>query len=124
MQASRLTELSLKCPYPEDGWFFAHLAAATRLHSLSIEHSLTDQPAFTASEEAEALLGLALSRLTGLTALSLSGVCQHSVPDSVGAMAALQARGPGPAVGLAWRRGAGNACTHRLCPALGRPQLE
>lgn len=72
-----------------------HLAAATQLRSLAIEHSLTDQEPFTCGREAKALLGLALSRLSAVTSLSLSGVCRRSVPDRVGAMSALQVRWAG-----------------------------
>lgn len=94
-QATRLTELSLGCPYPEDDGFFKHLAAATQLRSLELSHGVTDEESFThENEEAEAMLSLALSPHTALTALDLSGVCQDSVPWSVGAMSALQVRAP------------------------------
>lgn len=67
--------------------------AVLPLCSLEITHGLTDQGSFTeGSEEAEELLDLARSELPALTFLNLSGVVQGSVPDSVGAMSALQVR--------------------------------
>lgn len=95
-QAPHLTELDLHCPFPDDDdyrGFFGSLAAATQLRNLALTHGLTDQGAFTSGNAAaQAALDRSLRPLTRLTSLNLSGVCEGSVPASVGAMAALKAR--------------------------------
>lgn len=93
LQAPHLTQLSLHCICPENASFFAHLSTATQLRNLAIAHSLTDDEPFTDGNEAAVqLLSSAFSRLTALTALDLLGVCPDSVPEGIGALAALQVR--------------------------------